>query len=342
MDGGLAAARLSRYPRPARVEEYERAGAEIEALLRDIPGIVAIYRTGGISAPGISDIDLIAVTERGVSTVPSIWPGLSSRTRDLAMHSPFLVDVDTFVKHRWFAYLDPLERAWGDTIDVEEPPAMDLCRELIGMEGLVYGLLRLAKQAVSGRVKVRPTLCLVHTLAHDLRLLGLDHTRDPDGWAVVGEVDQLRRSWFDLEADHGGRERRFRAVVSAAYRASLSTLEIASLEPDGVMLSRASSRLGEPWTNVVVVATSGDSADLRVTWQIPVPLRSRFPRVAELAWRLSRLELVVPMDLSRGERRPEAQRVIDERTRLVRRYREQFVRRNPTYSPIGIATSLLP
>src|SRR5919198_74855 len=107
---------LTRLPMPARVDQYEHASQEIAEALRQLPGLVAAYRAGSVSAPGISDLDWVAVIEPG-SAAFDVWSGLSERTRYLAMHAPFLVDPATFRRHRWFAHLEPLELSFGAPIE---------------------------------------------------------------------------------------------------------------------------------------------------------------------------------------------------------------------------------
>ena len=49
---------LVAMPKPAHTRDYATASDEIEALLQQLPGTVAIYRTGGVSAPGITALVL--------------------------------------------------------------------------------------------------------------------------------------------------------------------------------------------------------------------------------------------------------------------------------------------
>src|SRR5438128_1095360 len=82
----LEEVRLTRDPQPARSREYEDAAAEMEALLLELPGLIAIYRAGSVSVPGISDLDLVCVIEEPNAPLPSLWERLAPRTRELAMH----------------------------------------------------------------------------------------------------------------------------------------------------------------------------------------------------------------------------------------------------------------
>jgi hypothetical protein len=184
-------ARLTRFPSPARQDDYARASAELESRLRELPGVVAVYRTGSVSVPGISDLDRIAVVRPG-SRVPSIWPRLSAETRKLAMHSPFLLDTTTFARHSWLADLQPLDLAWGDEVDVEARPEPEHIELLIAAEGLVISLLKLVKQAHVGQVKVRPVLCELNNLRRNLSLARLERSGAPAAWSLADQVTRLR------------------------------------------------------------------------------------------------------------------------------------------------------
>src|SRR3989344_869283 len=55
--------RLTDFPRFVSITEYESAIEAMAGSLAKIPGVMTIYQIGGVSHPGISDIDLYAVFE---------------------------------------------------------------------------------------------------------------------------------------------------------------------------------------------------------------------------------------------------------------------------------------
>ena len=73
---------FERWPVPVSLDEYESVAEEIRLHLSRIPSVISIYGFGGVSAPGISDVDRIAVVDGG-GRIPSIWPALSQRQRDV-------------------------------------------------------------------------------------------------------------------------------------------------------------------------------------------------------------------------------------------------------------------
>lgn len=332
----LARARLSTHPRPATRDEYEPACEEIMAGLQRLPGAVAVYRTGSVSVPGISDIDLIAVVEDG-GPVPSIWSGLSDRTRYLAMHTPFLADTEAFRRHRWFAFVEPLELVWGSAVDVESRPVPEQSEPLLAAEGLVTRFLRLSKASATGRLKVRPTLCTLHSLRHDLRLAGLDRADAPGAWAMVDEVSDLRRAWFQRDGIPA-----LRRVLARALPALSESLRALGTRLDGVGDSHSVRvAMAHPWENVTVVPSAEGVPSVQDgPWGALLSLGGRWRRGGELGWRLSRCSLRLPrsvMALLSGAGDPEDGAFYRERRRTVHRYREFMARSGAGYSALGAA-----
>jgi hypothetical protein len=331
--------RLVALPPPLSEADYAEAGAELEEVLAALPQVVSVYATGGVTAPGISDLDRIAVATALVST--DVWTRLSQRTRTVAMHSPFLVDRATFEGHRWFARLEPLRLVFGEEIEVDEPGEPTLLGRLLAAEGLVLALLQVHKQLGTGRIKVRSTLCLLHSLRHSLELGGIDEAEAPDTWRLVEEVAELRDSWFSLDA--GERDERTRAALARALDAlpqAISRLAPQPVESDAS--AGAALRLPPPWTAFKLVRV--DSEPPPPPRPTPPPL-NRIRRLSEAHWRMRRfdLELAAPaFDLLAVERRPDGHETLEKRSAIVRAYREYLRASTGQWSAIGLAHGFAP
>ena len=177
---------------------------------------MAVYRLGSVAHPGISDLDRIAVVEAG-DPVPAIWSQISPDARYLAMHGPFLVDLDTFRAHRWFSKLLGLELALGENVAFDEPSDPATCDLHLAAEGMVVLTLKLLSQARTGRVKVRSALCELHALRLSLGLAGLDAGAAPGAWGFADVVRMTRESWFATAQD--AREGVIRDLLEQAPRA---------------------------------------------------------------------------------------------------------------------------
>jgi hypothetical protein len=336
---GLRHVSLAKLPEPAELDEYATASEEIEGRLRSLPGIVAIYRTGGLSSPGISDLDSIAVVERPMA-MPEIWQGLSERARFLAMHGPFLVDLPTFRRHLWFAHLQPLTVSFGSAVDLEARPVPHYSEPLMGAESLVVCLLRVLKAISTGYLKVRALLCGLNNVRHGLALARLDQANAPLAWGVADDVSRLRHTWFTLSNDE--RTASVLKIAGDAPPALLEALWILGQRTSPQNGGARTFRLNPPWSNVTLVPTrtlpgvngkpprlpllrSARLSEMR--WRAKRPVVPVHPGVLDLLWRL-------PTGHQRDFRLA--------RNELVRAYVDFFTSSGGSdYSPIGFASYFL-
>jgi hypothetical protein len=325
--------RLTTFPQPAEVEEYEHAAVELENRLQELPGVIALYRTGNISVPGISDIDRVAVV-RNDSLLPVFWKRLQPRTRYLAMHSPFAVDEETFARHRWFASLEPLEIICGREISIAETPNPDESDLLLATESLVVARLKLIKQAMTGRTKVRPFLCELNNVRRDLVLARLEPEDVPAAWDLADEVTRARREWWSLtERD---RVDAVRSIQRHAPGAIDEALRAVSLRL-GRYPKAEQLELGGPWSNVTLCGNGFPAAKNRYS-VVPRVFAGHSGKIAEARWRSLRQSVVVPPAII-GSLNGSLGSASYRRTRrdILRRYRDFIRQRAPTYAALGHA-----
>lgn len=320
------------YPAPLERDDYALAAAEIEESLAALPGAVAVYRIGSVSAPGISDLDRVLVLGRPLALAP-LWSRVSASTRAVAMHGPFVVDRETFARHRWFALLQPLEIAWGTAVEVESPPAAEYLSVLHAAEGLVVALLRMHKQIATARIKARSTLCIFHSLRHSLQLASVSEQDCSPVWEVMEETQLLRRDWFGL--DRPQQERRLRRLVAVAIPGIVAALEsLPAREADRELQG------GPGFKNITLVpAGPGESSHMSAASAVSPALARRSRRIGEIGWRLRRGRLFLP-ERAVGWLLPPAsgpdQAVRIERDRIVANYRAFLRATGPGASSIGL------
>jgi hypothetical protein len=331
----LEKARLTRLPIPFELEDYELAAKEIEDALVRLPSVIAVYRTGSISTPGISDLDRIAVV-RYAHSVREIWSTLSTRTRMVAMHTPFLVDEATFAMHRWFADLEPLELVHGEPISIEPRPASQHAERLIAAEALVVTTLKLYKQSFAGRVRVRPLLCELHNLERDLELARIGRAEAPRAWALAEYVNQVRQEWWSCAEQE--RLVRVRHLLMESLPATGDALQCLGGEesigrPPGL-------RLAGEWRNVTLMP--GDVNDTG-RGKRGMQLLARLPKVAEARWRRVSRSITVPqpvISLLAGSSDACDQVFRTRRQKIVRRHCD-LLAESPGYSGLGSASAFL-
>jgi hypothetical protein len=329
-------------PAPFSNDEYAEAAAEIDERLASLPGIVAVYRIGGISAPGISDIDRVAVLE-APAQIDTLWAGLAERTRAIAMHGPFAVDRETFERHRWFAHLEPLEVVAGVPVGTQEPPHPRYLSTLLGVEGMVIALLKLLKQLSIGRVKARAFMCEIHALGHSLRLAMLSSETAPAAHRLIEDIDELRRGWFREQPEN--RVAAIRAIVARGGPALLEALDRLAPPDEGGDERPASLAMSSPWRNVTVAAADGH-VEPGAAFRIPQTARltSGSRRLGELRWRSRRRRLMIPapgLEWLQQPTTPEIASLRTERDRVVRRYSDFVDACGSGWSSIGFARPFL-
>jgi len=332
----LAHAVLTAVPQWATDEDYERAANELEESLAALPGALAVYRYGSVTARGISDIDRLAVIENG-RAVPDLSPTLSEQTRRLAMHTPVLLDPWALSHHRWFAEAGDLTHVWGDRFDVRRRPFPEYSEPLLAAEALVITALKLAKLAVTGRVKVRPLLCELGNLRLDLDLARIERSESPRAWSLADDVERIRSEWWNVDdADRRSRMqdllRRTPDAVDDAMRALAKRVGEGKRSPP--------LRLGGQWRNVVL--TPGRRVGERSRLAAGIFGHSRW--LGEARWRWSGRQVAVPEGLMRlltGPPPKEYEEFRHERDEFVSRYVD-FLASCPGYSAVGLAALFLP
>ena len=277
--------------------DYQAASDEIESLLRQLPGFVALHRLGSVRHPGISDLDRIAVVEAG-HPVASIWSRLSPDVRYVAMHGPFLVDLDSFRARRWFTHLTGLELVAGDELPVDEPSDPARCDLHLAAEGLAQLELKLIQQARTGRVKVRSVLCQFHAMGFSLMLAGLDKDDAPEAWDFVDAVRATREAWFEhAERDRPAIAARLMDRAPAALHDALLALD-RRLRGDRVVPAGSTAILRSPWDAVTLVACDEASFGAEFFRAVNAgPLAAaiaRSRRMGAVRWRMARERAPVP------------------------------------------------
>jgi hypothetical protein len=327
---------------PAALSEadYAEAAAELEGVLAAVPEVMSIYATGRVANPGISDLDRIAVAKTPVTT--DGWARVSQRTRTVAMHGPFLVDRATFERHRWFAHLEPLELVHGEAVAVEEPGERALLGRLLAVEGLVIALMNLHKQLGTGRMKVRSTLCLLHSLRHSLALSDIPTDDAAHARQLLDDVAGLREEWFSVGTNEA--EERMREIVARALVVvpeAISRLPSPASKSAGRSVS--SMHLSGPWATFTLVRDAPRPEAPSPPRPTPRPL-NRIRRLTEAHWRIRQLNLKVAapaFDLLVLEAHADRWEPLMKRRVTVSAYREYLGACRGHWSAIGFAPSFV-
>jgi hypothetical protein len=185
-------------PKNVPPEEYHRAIGYMLDYLRSMDGVIAVYQVGGISTPGISDVDLVAVFEDGSRCFANPMRDLPSSWRYLFTHGLYGVLKEHFSGAIHYSFFQGFKHIWGLRLSLEvERLNNDDIRKLktqIALEYLVRWFISLSVERTYGILRLRGLLLHAKAALFDLEFLNVQQGRLRD---MILEFIGLRRSWFE-------------------------------------------------------------------------------------------------------------------------------------------------
>lgn len=188
-------------PEPIPRSAYERARTEIVDTYRGLDGVEAIYETGTVADPGISDLDIKVIYEdEGQVETPSL-DSISDIVDTLVGRGNVIkTPVTPFQK---FKYIDPNRspvHLSGRQLDIESPPESivsyrDAAYVMDFLPERLYRVLMLQQQET---IPVMRTLQMLKSVSYTSRIMD-DLLSDYDGETFADEVKELRGTWFDQD-----------------------------------------------------------------------------------------------------------------------------------------------
>lgn len=189
--------RLIERPAPILAAAYDRALDDATDLLARQPGLVALYQIGGVSAPGISDLDLVAVFEDDVAVVGDPSRALRTAYPSLFIHNPYGASRAHFERAQSASFFHNYRLLWGaDVRTASGAPTGEgsvALRHQIALEYLVKMYVTASLQRAYRAVNVRSLLLHVKAVAYDLEFLDV---HDGPLYDLAHRVIGWRERWF--------------------------------------------------------------------------------------------------------------------------------------------------
>ena len=188
-------------PRFVSIDSYHRILEQMVSHLQSIPEIQSVYQVGGLSTPGISDIDIIAIFKNDVEYREDPRSILSEDGRYLFAHNLFGLPsslVETATKNTDYHNYKLLA---GDPVDVLQRPSKADTNEgkiQTALEFLVRAYTVTSFESHIGICKLRSLLLHTKALLYDFEFLGVNSGRLID---LVVEIVQRRQNWFEAPMD---------------------------------------------------------------------------------------------------------------------------------------------
>ncbi len=195
--------RLIDLPRRFTPDQYRRAIERMVRSLEKIEGVISVYQVGSISAPGISDIDLLVVFREGSTYQADVRKSLSPDNRYLFAHDLYGLSEAHKSGVRRFCFFYEFTHLWGQDIlatQVEDPPgaSRDELQVQVALEYLAKMYIIQYIERILDVVKVRGLLLQAKALMKDLKYLGVDSGKIVE---LLMMVMEWRSGWFDHEID---------------------------------------------------------------------------------------------------------------------------------------------
>lgn len=186
-----------RYVAPA---DYDAAVARMcDAVLLRLPGIRAVYQIGGVTTPGISDVDMVAVFDDAASCAVDPLAGLSPGDRYLFVHALYGCTVSQLPRILRYTAFHNYRHLRGQELPITAAASLDAreqqeLKTQIALEYLVRMYVNCAVQEAYRIVKLRGYFLQVKAVRYDLEFLGVA------GGALADVTDRLiaaRSHWFE-------------------------------------------------------------------------------------------------------------------------------------------------
>jgi len=182
-------------------EFYEINISQVASALMNHGKVESVYRIGSVTAPGISDLDMLVVFKDGASTNHDPLKKLDDKGHYLFVHRLFGVSVSHFQNALGLAQFHNYRLIGGSDTRTEAtltPEDDGLVKVQTALEFMVKMYMVLNFQKEYRIIKVRAFLLEARAMEYDLQYLGIASGPLFD---VVNEIIDLRKKWFLSETN---------------------------------------------------------------------------------------------------------------------------------------------
>jgi hypothetical protein len=186
---------FSDLPRLADTGDYTIAIRAVQDQLSVYNGLVSLYAIGGVSAPGISDLDMVAVFQNNSIVAADPRNGLDDLSRYLFIHALYGASADQFLQAQSFSFFRPYRLLHGEDLLAAKyvgNPAPEV-RDQVALEYLLKFYISLAMQRTYRLLRVRSVLLNAKGAGIDLLHVAPESSTVQ---SFISEVTELRSRWF--------------------------------------------------------------------------------------------------------------------------------------------------
>ncbi len=192
---------MSRYslidlPIYVQQELYEINVSAVASALMNHGKVESVYRIGSVSAPGISDLDMLVIFKDGTTTTHDPLKKLDEKGHYLFVHRLFGTSVTQFQQVLRVTQYHNYRLIGGSEsrLDfISNPEDVSFLKTQTALEFMLKMFMVMNTQKAYRIIKVRAFLLEARALEYDLDYLGV---KSGELFDVIQEIIELRKKWF--------------------------------------------------------------------------------------------------------------------------------------------------
>jgi hypothetical protein len=190
-------------PRFVAPEAYQQTIDRMVERLKTFPGIISIYQVGGVSTPGISDIDLLVVFSDDIKVQKNPIENLSSNDQYLFTHNLFGASESFVKKMEQYTFFGQYRLLHGTEQDIKQlqlnPEEENIVKKQVALEYLVKAFMTSTIEHAYHTIKLRNLFLHAKALLIDLSFLGIEKGKLSE---TIHEIMHVRNGWFHHPLSH--------------------------------------------------------------------------------------------------------------------------------------------
>ncbi len=182
-------------PQWVSLESYENSIQMMTECLAKVPGVISVYQIGGLSSPGISDIDMVVVFEDEISCHHDPRRQQNDIGKYLFTHRLFATSISLFKQSQSYTFFHNFKLIYGKDLNAaNHGEGSDVLQRQWAYEFLIKMFINMAVSREYGIYKVRNLLLTGKALLYDIDFLGVEA---PELMFYVEEIIAWRERWFN-------------------------------------------------------------------------------------------------------------------------------------------------
>lgn len=189
-------------------EDYNEARQYIADFVSSFSDVKALYEFGGVSVPGISDLDFMVVLNRRVNDKyigeKLTFDQLPANILDLLDGSTMMVISEEHFENIKIWDDISLQKVCGEDVPVRENDTdtehlLDICRV---MDWAGERIIRLMWLEMTGCIPVKTALCVLHSFGYTIQKFNkLTNEKASEGIRILESIKRLRCEWFNSKLE---------------------------------------------------------------------------------------------------------------------------------------------